>query len=56
MVKKEKKTKGYVIEIPDDFNTKLKIRLLELESIGVKRTKTELIIEYAQLGFKYAVK
>jgi hypothetical protein len=53
MAKKIKPTKGMVIELPADFNRKLKMRVIELEEIGVKKTRAELVAEYAQVGYNY---
>ena len=53
MAKKTKKTRGRVIEIPIEFNRKLKMRVIELEEIGVLKSVPELIVELAQSGYKY---
>lgn len=50
-MKKDKQFKMRVISIPNDFNRLLKMRVLELDEIGVKTTVSELIIKYAQIGF-----
>ena len=50
MAKKE--TVGRVVELPRDFNRALKFRKLELEERGIKSTVSELIVRYAQIGFK----
>jgi hypothetical protein len=56
MTKKDKQSKGRVVEIPDDFNRMLKIRVLELEELGVKTSVPELLIKLARIGFKYEAK
>lgn len=48
---KDKKTKGRVIEIPDELNLQLRKRIIELEEIGIKTSIPDLIIKYAQIGF-----
>jgi hypothetical protein len=52
---KKKKTKGIVIELPDDFNRKLKIMVIALDELGVKTTRQDLIIKYAQIGYNQEV-
>ena len=47
------KSKGIVIQVSPEFNLKLKKHLLALEEIGIEKTKSELLTELAQLGFKY---
>jgi hypothetical protein len=49
---KDKPTKSRVIEIPNDFNRKLRMRVLELADIGIDTTVPELIIKLAQLGLQ----
>lgn len=50
-MKKENQAKMRVISIPNDFNRKLKIRVLELAEIGIETTVPELIIKYSQVGY-----
>jgi len=45
-----KKIKSMVVFIDTDFNLKLREHMLNLEKIGVHKTKAELVIELAQLG------
>jgi hypothetical protein len=47
-----KETKSRLIEIPNDFNRTLKVRVLELEERGIDTTVSELIVKYAQIGYK----
>jgi hypothetical protein len=42
---------GIVVKVSQDFDFKLKQYLLDLEKIGVKKTKAQLIIEFAQVGY-----
>jgi hypothetical protein len=49
--KKEGNTKGRVVEIPDDFNIKLKMRELELRSQGTITSVPQLLIKYAMIGY-----
>jgi hypothetical protein len=42
---------GIVVKVSQDFDFKLKQYLLDLEKTGVKKTKAQLIIELAQVGF-----
>ena len=42
---------GIVVKVSKDFDFKLKQYLLDLEKIGVKKTKAQLIIKFAQIGF-----
>jgi hypothetical protein len=42
---------GIVVKVTQDFDFKLKQYLLDLEKTGVKKTKAQLIIELAQVGF-----
>jgi len=46
---------GIVVKVPKGFDFELKQYLLDLERDGVKKTKAQLIIELAQIGFKNEV-
>ena len=45
------KDKNIRVIIPADFNKKLNLHLIEIRDIGVRITKAELIIKFAQIGF-----
>lgn len=47
-------TKKSLITIPDALNKKLSAYKLEIEDVGVKLNKAELIIHLTELGLKYA--
>lgn len=51
-MKKVKETKSRVVEIPNEFNRQLKKRVIDLEGSGIITTVSELIIKYAQIGYK----
>jgi hypothetical protein len=53
---KREKIRSMVVFITDDFNLKLKQYMLDLEKIGVKTTKADLIIKLAQVGLMYEKK
>jgi hypothetical protein len=52
MAKSKKKTGeiSMVVFITKDFNLKLRKHLLELEELGVHKTKAERIVELSQIG------
>ena len=43
---------GINLELPKDFSLQIDRYLIDLKEIGVKKTKAELIIELAKIGFK----
>lgn len=51
-----KQTKSRVVNIPEDFNRKLKMRVLELAEIGVKTSVPDLIVKLAQVGLMFEQK
>jgi len=42
-----------LLMIPKEFNYKLNVHLAKLRLKGVKRTKHDLIIQLAQVGFQH---
>lgn len=56
MAKKKQGEKGMVIFISKDFNLKLKQHMLNLEKIGVHKTKAELIPLLAEVGLMFEQK
>jgi hypothetical protein len=58
MAKTKKKTGeiSMVVFITKDFNLKLKKHLLDLEETGTHKTKSERIIELAQIGLQHETK
>jgi hypothetical protein len=45
------KIKGMVVFIDTDFNLKLKEYMLNLEKKGIHKTRADLVIELARIGF-----
>ena len=53
---KEKNTKGLVVFITKEFDLKLKQYLLDLEKVGVQRTKADAVARLAQIGLMNEIK
>ena len=47
---------GIVVKISKEFDIKLKEYMLELEKIGVKKTKADLVLYLAQIGLQQETK
>jgi len=47
---------GIVVKISKEFDIKLKEYMLELEKIGVKKTKAALVLYLAQIGLQQETK
>ena len=48
-----KKDKTVLVFVTDDLNLKLKQYMLDLEKLGIHRTKADLIIKLAEVGLMY---
>jgi len=48
----KKNTTAVRVNIPGDFNYKLDIHIAQLKRIGAKKTKADLIVTLAQIGFQ----
>jgi len=47
---------GLVVKVPKDFDIKLRTYLLELERMGIKKTRAEMVIKLAIIGFNTEVR
>jgi hypothetical protein len=48
--KKPENTVGISLELPRDFSLKIARHILDLSEHGVKTTKADLLLKYAQIG------
>lgn len=58
-MRKENKTPnsvGMVLELPKEFSLKIARHIIDLSERGVKTTKADLILKYAEIGFKEELK
>jgi hypothetical protein len=54
--KNDRSIKSVMVFVTDDFNLSLKQYMLDLEKLGIHRTKADLIIKLAQVGLMYEKK
>jgi hypothetical protein len=47
---------GIVVKISKEFDIKLKEYMLELEKVGVKKTKADVVLYLAEIGILYEPK
>jgi|GEM_PF-2325264 len=54
--KNDKSIKSVMVFITDDFNLELKQYMIDLEKLGIHRTKADLIVKLAQAGLMFEKK